>query len=64
MDAVASNMGHCLWTGIVDDPARAAAVGRWLVSTDLFSGWGVRTLGTSMARHSPLSYHNGSVCTS
>ena len=54
-------MGHCLWTGIVDDPARAAAVGRWLVSTDLFSGWGVRTLGTSMARHSPLSYHNGSV---
>ena len=61
VDAVASNMGHCLWTGIVDEPAQAAAIARWLVSPELASGWGVRTLATSMARHSPLSYHNGSV---
>ena len=61
VDAVTSNMGHCLWAGIVEDPDEAAAVGSWLVSTELFSGWGVRTLATSMARYSPLSYHNGSV---
>jgi len=60
VDAVASNMGHCLWTGIIDDD-RAAAVAGWLVSPELFSGWGIRTLATSMARYDPLSYHNGSV---
>lgn len=60
VDAVASNMGHCLWTGIVDED-RTAAVAEWLVSPELFSGWGVRTLATSMRRYDPLSYHNGSV---
>lgn len=60
VDAITSNMGHCLWAGIVDSD-RAAAVGRWLLSPELSSGWGVRTLATSMARYDPLSYHNGSV---
>ena len=60
VDSVTSNMGHCLWTGIVA-PAHAAAVARWLVGPELASGWGVRTLSTSMARYDPLSYHNGSV---
>lgn len=58
--AVASNVGHCLWTGIVD-PERAELVARRLLSDDLFSGWGVRTLATSMAAYNPVSYHNGSV---
>ena len=61
VDAVASNMGHCLWTGIVADPDKVAAVARWLTSRELFSGWGIRTLATSMGRYNPLSYHNGSV---
>jgi glycogen debranching enzyme len=61
VDAITSNMGHCLWAGIVADHDKAAAVARWLVSPELFTGWGVRTLATSMARFSPLSYHNGSV---
>jgi glycogen debranching enzyme len=60
VDAIASNMGHCLWTGIVDRD-KAAAVARWLASDELFSGWGLRTLATSMALYNPLSYHNGSV---
>jgi glycogen debranching enzyme len=60
VDAVASNMGHCLWTGIVDED-RTAAVAEWLISSELLSGWGVRTLATSMQRYDPLSYHNGSV---
>jgi glycogen debranching enzyme len=53
-------MGHCLWTGIVDHD-KAAGVARCLTSGDLFSGWGIRTLATTMARYNPLSYHNGSV---
>ena len=28
VDAIASNMGHCLWAGIVADPDKAAAVAR------------------------------------
>ena len=60
IDALASNMGHCLWTGIVDDD-KAPEVARHLVSPELFSGWGIRTLATSMAAYNPMSYHNGSV---
>jgi glycogen debranching enzyme len=60
IDALASNMGHCLWTGIVDDD-KAPAVAEWLLSPDLFSGWGIRTLAMSMRAHNPVSYHNGSV---
>ena len=58
--ALASNMGHCLWTGIVDDE-RAAVVADRLMSEEMFSGWGIRTLGTSMPAFNPVSYHNGSV---
>ncbi|MFF3904651.1 glycogen debranching N-terminal domain-containing protein [Streptomyces sp. NPDC001848] len=60
VDALASNMGHCLWTGIVD-AGRAPAVAERLLSPQMFSGWGVRTLATSMAAYNPMSYHNGSV---
>jgi glycogen debranching enzyme len=60
VDAISSNMGHCLWTGIVD-PERAASVARHLVSDALFSGWGVRTLSRQMQAYNPVSYHNGSV---
>ena len=60
VSAVTSNMGHCLWAGIVD-PARAAPIARWLRGPEFASGWGMRTLATSMARYDPLSYHNGSV---
>jgi glycogen debranching enzyme len=28
---------------------------------ELWSGWGVRTLGTRQARYNPMSYHDGSV---
>ena len=60
IDALASNMGHCLWAGIVS-PERAPEVVRHLLSDELFSGWGVRTLATSMASYNPVSYHCGSV---
>jgi glycogen debranching enzyme len=60
VDALASNIGHCLWSGIVD-PQRAASVAAQLVSPQMSTGWGLRTLASSMPRYDPLSYHNGSV---
>jgi glycogen debranching enzyme len=60
IDALASNMGHCLWTGILDAD-KADLVAKKLSGADLFSGWGVRTLGASMGGYNPLSYHCGSV---
>ena len=60
IDALASNMGHCLWTGILDAD-KADLVARKLLSPDLFSGWGIRTLGASMVGYNPISYHCGSV---
>jgi glycogen debranching enzyme len=60
IDALASNMGHCLWTGIVDQD-KATSVARHLLSPEMFSGWGIRTLATSMAGYNPISYHCGSV---
>ena len=60
VDALASNMGHCLWSGIVDED-KAPAVAERLLSPEMFSGWGVRTLATTMSAYNPLSYHNGSV---
>jgi len=60
VEAVTSNPGHCLWSGILSaEPARAVA-GR-LVAPDLFSGWGIRTLSTRAINYHPRSYHNGSV---
>ena len=60
MDALTSNIGHCLWTGIAD-AGKAAAVADRLLSDDMLSGWGIRTLATSMSAYNPMSYHNGSV---
>jgi glycogen debranching enzyme len=60
IDSLTSNIGHCLWTGIVDND-KAASVARHLMSDDMFSGWGIRTLAQSMAAYNPMSYHNGSV---
>ena len=60
VDALASNMGHCLWTGIVDQD-KAGSVARHMLSAEMFTGFGVRTLGSSMGAYNPMSYHNGSV---
>jgi len=60
IDALTSNIGHCLWTGIAHKD-KAAAVARHLMSDQMFSGWGIRTLATSMGAYNPMSYHNGSV---
>lgn len=56
----ASNAGHCLFAGIVSD-RRAHLVASTLLGSDMFSGWGVRTIGSSELRYSPMSYHDGSI---
>ncbi|MFI2566711.1 glycogen debranching N-terminal domain-containing protein [Paenarthrobacter sp. NPDC018779] len=60
VDACASNMGHCLWFGLMDED-KVPSVVEHLMSPRMFSGWGVRTLATDMAAYNPASYHNGSV---
>jgi glycogen debranching enzyme len=60
VDSVASNIGHLLWSGIVDDNRAAASVRR-LLRKDMFSGWGIRSLSTENASYNPLEYHNGTV---
>lgn len=60
VDACASNMGHCLWNGIIDED-KAPSVVEHLMSPEMFSGWGVRTLASDMGAYNPASYHNGSV---
>jgi len=55
-----SNAGHCLFTGIAG-PERAKRVAETLLSQELFSGWGIRTLASSEVRYNPMSYHNGSI---
>ncbi|MGH3898855.1 MAG: amylo-alpha-1,6-glucosidase [Pseudonocardiaceae bacterium] len=60
VDALTSNIGHCLWTGIVDED-KAAMIADHLLGPDMFTGFGVRTLASSMGAYNPMSYHNGSV---
>jgi glycogen debranching enzyme len=60
IDSLTSNIGHCLWTGIADKD-KAGSIARHLMSPEMFSGWGIRTLASSMAAYNPMSYHNGSV---
>ncbi|MGW0802408.1 amylo-alpha-1,6-glucosidase [Nonomuraea sp. NPDC002799] len=60
IDGLGSNMGHCLWTGIVDED-KAAQVAGHLLSPEMFTGYGVRTLASSMGAYNAMSYHNGSV---
>jgi glycogen debranching enzyme len=59
-DALASNAGQVLWTGIAD-PARARRVADRLLSPDLFSGWGIRTYAASQPGYNPIGYHTGTV---
>lgn len=60
VDSCASNIGHCLWTGLVDED-KAGSVAAMLMSPQMFTGWGVRTLASNMGAYNPVSYHNGSV---
>jgi glycogen debranching enzyme len=55
-----SNPGQCLFTEIVRAKNSKKLV-EALLSPELFSGWGIRTLSTKELRYNPMSYHNGSI---
>lgn len=55
-----SDAGQLLWTGIVP-VSHAPRLVATLFSPAMWSGWGLRTLGSGEVRYNPLSYHNGSV---
>ncbi len=57
---VSSNAGHTLYTGIADED-KAIRLAETLLSPQMFSGWGIRTLSTTEKRYNPMSYHNGTV---
>jgi glycogen debranching enzyme len=60
VDARSSNMGHLLWSGIVP-PERVPSVVDQLLSEELWTGWGIRTMASDAAAFNPISYHNGTV---
>jgi glycogen debranching enzyme len=60
VDSRTSNMGHLLWSGIVQ-PERVSAVVDQLLSEELWTGWGFRTMASDAAAFNPISYHNGTV---
>jgi glycogen debranching enzyme len=60
VDSMTSNVGHLLWSGIVDD-RRASATVRRLLRDDMFSGWGIRSMSARDRGFNPLEYHTGTV---
>jgi glycogen debranching enzyme len=60
VNSLTSNIGHLLWSGIVDDEKVPAIVSH-LMGPKLFSGWGVRTMAEGEAGYNPIGYHNGTV---
>jgi glycogen debranching enzyme len=60
VDTLTSNIGHLLWSGIVEK-SKAKALVRHLMGPRLFSGWGVRTLAEGEGRYNPIGYHTGAV---
>ncbi len=60
VDSLTSNIGHLLWSGMLDE-GEAAATAERLLDEQLYSGWGVRTLGAHEAGYNPLGYHTGTV---
>jgi glycogen debranching enzyme len=59
-NVLSSNAGHCLFSGIAT-PERAEIISKNLLSENMFSGWGIRTISILEHRYNPMSYHNGSV---
>ncbi len=57
---IASNPGHALGTGIVPRDVAETVADR-LLASDLFSGWGVRSLSEAHPSYNPFAYHLGCV---
>jgi glycogen debranching enzyme len=60
VDSLTSNIGHLLWSGIADHEKADLCV-KHLMSDELFSGWGIRTMASSEGSYNPIGYHVGTV---
>jgi glycogen debranching enzyme len=60
IDALTSNIGHLLGTGLLS-PAEEATVARRLAAPELSGGYGLRTMSTLDGAYDPLTYHCGSI---
>jgi len=60
VDSLTSNIGHLLWSGIVDED-KAETIVHHLMGPQLYSGWGVRTMAEGEGGYNPIGYHLGTV---
>jgi len=60
VDSLTSNIGHLLWSGIVDQEHAADCLEK-LLSDRLYSGWGIRTMAEGEGAYNPIGYHIGTV---
>ncbi|MGH2720313.1 MAG: amylo-alpha-1,6-glucosidase, partial [Actinomycetota bacterium] len=60
VQAVTTNPAHGLYCGLINHD-KAAAMAKRLMASDMFSGWGIRTMSRATSAYNPMSYHNGSV---
>jgi glycogen debranching enzyme len=60
VDSITSNLGHLLWSGIVDDD-KSQSIADHLMGDKLFTGWGVRTMAEGEGGYNPVGYHVGTV---
>ncbi len=60
VDSLTSNIGHLLWSGIVEED-KAEAVVRHLMGPQLYTGWGIRTMAEGEGGYNPIGYHLGTV---
>jgi glycogen debranching enzyme len=60
VDSLTSNVGHLLWSGIVEED-KVKSVVEHLMGPKLFSGWGVRTMAQGEGGFNPIEYHDGTV---
>jgi glycogen debranching enzyme len=59
-EVMSSNAGQVLWSGLLGQ-AQAGPVKDALFASDMFSGWGIRTLSYRAPSYYPLGYHLGTV---
>ena len=60
IDTLSSSIGHLLWSEIVDKEKEGFLV-KHLISNELYSGWGIRTISRNSPSFNALGYHLGTV---
>jgi glycogen debranching enzyme len=60
LEVASSNMGHALWGELLSPDVRGRVAAR-VTAPDLFTSWGIRTLGSDEVAYAPLTYHRGTI---